>query len=174
MMKKQIKELLDDPNFFARQIAKIELSNLSFDVHEYRDNYVMQVDIVFAEKSQLNNIQEAFCAISKKQLFDGEEWDINEEPNHNDEVWVTALKNDFINDYFPRETVYIKLIDKDDFLRRFKRDLVDVHAPESVIGELISRLNDIETIQVKKGHVYDCIFGQSDSHYFLFEWGIYD
>ncbi|MCM3667239.1 hypothetical protein M3204_22845 [Mesobacillus subterraneus] len=173
-MKKEIKELLDDPNTFARQIANIELSNLSFDVHEYRDKFVKQVDIVFAEKSQFNNIKEAFSAIFKKQLFDGEEWNINEEPKNTDEVWIKALKNYFINDYYPREIIYIELVEKDDFINRFKRDLSDVNVQESVIEGLLSRLKDIEPIQVKKGHVYDCIFGQSDSHYFLYEWGIYN
>lgn len=52
-MKKDIQELLDDHNLFARQIANVRLSNLSFDVYEFRDNYVMQVDLIFAEKVNL-------------------------------------------------------------------------------------------------------------------------
>lgn len=64
--------------------------------------------------------------------------------------------------------------DLNSFLGRFKNELSYLNAPESIIKKLLTRLNHIEIIQVKKGHVYDYIFGQSESHYFLFEWGIFD
>ncbi|MGG3805464.1 hypothetical protein [Metabacillus fastidiosus] len=133
----------------------------------------MQVDLIFAEKGKFDNIQEAFSAIFKKELFDGEEWDISDEPDPSDEQWIAALKNIWINEYYPRKSIYIELVNKDDFTNRFKKDLADVNAPESVVKELLIRLNHMEAVQVRKGHVYDCIFGRSDSHYFLFEWGIY-
>jgi hypothetical protein len=94
-MKKEIQELFDDHNLFARQIANVRLSNLSFDVYQFREN-LMQVDLVFAEKGQFDNIQEAFSAIFKKELFDGEEWDISDEPKPSDEKWITALKKFWI------------------------------------------------------------------------------
>ncbi|MFI8709467.1 hypothetical protein ACIGHG_20920 [Bacillus sp. NPDC077411] len=174
MMNKEIQELFDDLNLFARQIANVRLSNLLFDVYEFKDEYAMQVDLIFARKGQFNNIQEAFSALFKKELFDGEEWDISDEPDPSDEQWITALKDIWINAYYTRVCACIELVNKDDFVSRFKRDLADVNAPESVVKELLIRLNHIETIQVQKGYIYDYIFGQSDNHYFLFEWGIYD
>ncbi|MFJ3390708.1 hypothetical protein [Lysinibacillus sp. NPDC086135] len=173
MIFKEIQDLLDDLNSFARQIANVRLSNLLFDGYEFRDEYVMQVDLIFAEKSQFDNIQEAFSAIFKKELFDGEEWDINDEPNPSDEQWITMLEK-WVNTYYPKENICIESMNTDDFLGRFKNELSYLNAPESIIKKLLTRLNHIEIIQVKKGHVYDYIFGQSESHYFLFEWGIYD
>ncbi|KGR87192.1 hypothetical protein [Lysinibacillus odysseyi] len=172
-MRNEIQELFGDYNLFARQIANVQLSNLSFDVYEFRDGAAMQVDLLFTEKDQFDNIQEAFSAIFKKQLFDGEEWDMDDEPDSLDEQWMTGLENFWINAYFPTKNMCIELV-KDDFISKFKRDLADVNVPEPVVKELLIRLNHIETIQILKGYVYDCIFGQSDSHYFLFEWGIYD
>ncbi|MEC2074830.1 hypothetical protein [Metabacillus fastidiosus] len=172
-MKKEIQELFGDFNLFAKQIANVRLSNSSFDIYEFRDKSVMQVDLIFAEKEQFDNIQKAFSAIFKKELFDGEEWDISDEPDPSDEQWIAALKNIWINEYYSRKSIYIELVAKDDFTNRFKKDLADVNAPKSVIKELLIRLNYMEAVQVRKGHVYDCIFGRSDSHYFLFEWGIY-
>ncbi|OJE45268.1 hypothetical protein BAQ49_06900 [Bacillus proteolyticus] len=174
MMNKEIQELFDDLNLFARQIVNVRLSKLSFDVYEFRDEYAMQVDLTFARKDQFDNIQEAFSALFKKELFDGEEWDISDEPDPSDEQWLTALKDGWINTYYSRVCISIESVNKDDFISRFKRDLADVNAPEQVIKELLIRLSHIETIQVQKGYVYDCIFGQSDSYYFLYEWGIYD
>ncbi|WIY58838.1 hypothetical protein [Bacillus arachidis] len=174
MINKEIQELFDDLNLFAKQIATVRLSNLLFDVYEFRDEYAMQVDLIFAQKGQFDNIQEAFSAIFKKELFDGEEWDISDEPAPSDKQWLTALKSFWINAYYSRVCTSIELVNKDDFISRFKRDLTDVNAPEQVVKELLIRLNHIEIIQVQKGYVYDYIFGQSDSHYFLFEWGIYD
>ncbi|MDF2085172.1 hypothetical protein P2R40_16865 [Bacillus pseudomycoides] len=173
-MNKEIQELFDDLNLFVKQIANARLSNLSFDVYEFRDEHAMQVDLIFAPKGQFDNIQEAFSAIFKKELFDGEEWDINDEPAPSDEQWLTALKNFWINTYYSRVCTSIELVNKDDFISKFKRELANVNVPEQVIQKLLIRLNHIETIQVQKGYVYDYIFGQSDSHYFLFEWGIYD
>ncbi len=173
-MNKEIQKLFDDLNLFARQVAKVRLSNLSFDVYEFTDEYVKQVDLIFARKNQFDNIQEAFSALFKKELFDGEEWDIIDEPDPSDEQWLTALKDFWINAYYSRVCNSLELVNKNDFISRFKRDLADVNVPEQVIKELLIRLNHIETIQVQKGYVYDYIFGQSDSHYFLFEWGIYD
>lgn len=172
-MRNEIQELFGDYDLFARQIANVQLSNLSFDVYEFRDGAAMQVDLLFTEKDQFDNIQEAFSAIFKKQLFDGEEWDMDDEPDSLDEQWMTGLENFWINAYFPTKNMCIELV-KDDFISKFKRDLADVNVPEPVVKELLIRLNHIETIQILKGYVYDCIFGQSDSHYFLFEWGIYD
>ena len=174
MMNKEIQKLFDDLNLFARQIAKVRLSNLSFDVYEFKDKHVKQVDLIFARKNQFDTIQEAFSALFKKELFDGEEWDIVDEPDPSDKQWLTALKDFWINAYYSRACNSLELLNKNDFISRFKRDLADVNVPEQVIKELLIRLNHIETIQVQKGYVYDYIFGQSDSHYFLFEWGIYD
>ncbi|WP_342545198.1 hypothetical protein [Lysinibacillus sp. FSL W7-1291] len=173
-MKKDIQELLDDHNLFARQIANVRLSNLSFDVYEFRDNYVMQVDLIFAEKSQFDTIQEAFSAIFKKELFDGEEWEVNDDPDPSGEQWITALEMGWINEYYPPKYSYMELVNKDDFISRFKNELAYLNAQESIVKELLTRLNNVEIIQIKKGHTYDYIFGKSDSHYFLFEWGIYD
>lgn len=172
-MRNEIQELFDDVDLFARQIANVQLENLSFDEYEFSDKSAMQVDLVFIKKGQLDNVQEIFSAIFKKQLFDGEEWDTSDEPDSSDEQWLTALKNFWINDYYPRKYVCIELV-KDDFISKFKRDLADVNVSESVVKELLVRLSHIETIQILKGHVYECIFGRSDSYYFLFEWGIYD
>ncbi|MFC9539913.1 hypothetical protein ACFTQ7_08495 [Lysinibacillus sp. NPDC056959] len=174
MIYKEIQDLLNDLNSFAKHIASVRLSNLSFDVYEFRDENVMQVDLIFAEKSQFENIQEAFSAIFKKELFDGEEWDINDEPNPSDEQWLTALEDGWINDYYPPKYVCIELVNKDEFICRFKNELAYLNVTESIVKELLTRLNHIETIQIKKGYTYDYIFGQSESHYFLFEWGIYD
>ncbi|WP_243526931.1 hypothetical protein [Bacillus pseudomycoides] len=174
MMNKEIQELFDDLNLFAKQIANVRLSNLSFDVYEFNDEYAMQVDLIFARKGQFDNIQEAFSALFKKELFDGEGWDISDEPDPSDEQWLTALKDFWINTYYSRVCISIELANKDDFISRFKRDLASVNAPKQVVKELLIRLNHIETIQVQKGYVYDYTFGQSDSYYFLFEWGIYD
>ncbi|WP_141904410.1 hypothetical protein [Lysinibacillus sp. Y5S-8] len=173
-MKKDIQELLDDHTLFARQIANVRLSNLSFDVYEFRDNYVMQVDLIFAEKSQFDTIQEAFSAIFKKELFDGEEWRINDDPDPSDEQWITALEMGWINEYYPKKYSYMELVNKDDFISRFKNELAYLNAQEAIVKELLTRLNNVEIIQIKKGYTYDYIFGKSDSHYFLFEWGIYD
>ncbi|MGG0727724.1 hypothetical protein [Bacillus paramycoides] len=174
MMNKEIQELFDDLNLFARQIANVRLSNLLFDVYDFRDEYAMQVDLTFARKGQFDNIQEAFSALFKKELFDGEEWDISDEPDPSDEQWLTALKDVWINTYYSRVCISIEPVNKDDFISRFKRDLANVNAPEQVIKELLISLSHIETIQVQKGYFYDCIFGQSDSYYFLYGWGIYD
>lgn len=114
----------------------------------------MQVDLIFAEKSQFDNIQEAFSAIFKKELFDGEEWDINDEPNPSDEQWITMLEK-WVNTYYPKENICIESMNTDDFLGRFKNELSYLNAPESIIKKLLTRLNHIEIIQVKKGHVYD-------------------
>ncbi|WP_375200782.1 hypothetical protein [Bacillus sp. RS11] len=172
MLRSEIQELFGDFNLFSRQIANVQLSNLSFDVYEFRDKSAMQVDLLFTRKGQFDNIQEAFSAIFKKQLYDGEEWDTCDEPDSSDEQWLTALKNFWINEYYPRKCVCIGSV-KGDFISKFKRDLADENVPESVVKELLIRLNHIETIQIQKGYVHECIFGQSDSHYFLFEWGIY-
>ncbi|MGG1849924.1 hypothetical protein [Bacillus wiedmannii] len=173
-MNKEIQKLFDDLNLFARQIAKVRLSNLSFDVYEFKDKHVKQVDLIFVRKNQFDTIQEAFSALFKKELFDGEEWDIVDEPDPSDKQWLIALKDFWINAYYSRVCNSLELLNKNDFISRFKRDLADVNVPKQVIKELLIRLNHIETIQVQKGYVYDYIFGQSDSHYFLFEWGIYD
>lgn len=172
-MRNEIQDLFSDYDSFAGKVADVQLSNLSFDVYGFRDKSAMQVDLLFIEKDQFNNIQEAFSAIFKKQLFDGEEWDTSDEPDSSDEQWLTALKNFWIHAYYPGKYICIELV-KGNFTSKFKRDLADVNASEAVVTELLSRLNHIETIQILKGHVYDCIFGKSDSHYFLFEWGIYD
>lgn len=172
-MRTEIQDLFSDYDSFAGKVADVQLSNLSFDVYEFRDKSAMQVDLLFIKKDQFNNIQEAFSAIFKKQLFDGEEWDTSDEPDSSDEQWLTALKNFWINAYYPGKYMCIELV-KGDFISKFKRDLAHVNAPEAVVKELLNRLNHIETIQILKGHVYECIFGKSDSHYFLFEWGIYD
>lgn len=174
MIYKEIQDLLNNLNSFAKQIANVRLRNLSFDLYEFRDEYVMQVDLIFAEKCQFDNIQEAFSAIFKKELFDSEEWDVNDEPNPTDEQWLIALEDFWINDYFPKKYVCIELVNKDEFIFRFKKELVYLNVTQSIVKELLTRLNNIETIQIKKGYTYDYIFGQSDSHYFLFEWGIYD
>jgi len=173
-MFKDIQKLFDDYNLFARQIANVRLSNLSFHVYEFRDNYEMQVDIIFAEKSQFDNIQEAFSAILKKELFDGEEWDIHDEPNPSDEQWLTALENFWINNYYPPKNICIELVNQGEFLCRFQNELAYLNVTEPIVKELLTKLNHIETIQLIKGYTYDYIFGQSDSHYFVFEWGIYD
>lgn len=174
MINKEIQKLLDNHNSFARQIANVRLSNLSFDVYEFRDKYVMQVDLIFAEKSQFDHIQEAFSAIFKKELFDGEEWDINDDPDPSDEQWIKALADGWINEYYPKKYICLELVNKDEFRWRFKNELAYLNATELIVKELFTRLNHIEAIQLKKGYTYDYIFGQSDSHYFLFEWGIYD
>ncbi|MEN1938246.1 hypothetical protein AAIE21_22390 [Paenibacillus sp. 102] len=174
MMNKEIQELFDDLNLFAKQIANVRLLNLSFDVYEFRDEYAMQVDLIFARKGQFDNIQEAFSALFKKELFDGEEWDISDEPAPLDERWLTALKDFWITTSYSRVCSSIELVNNDDFISRFKKDLASVNVPEQVVKEFLVRLNHIETIQVQKGYVYDHIFGQSDSHYFLFESGIYE
>lgn len=174
MMNKEIQGLFDNLYLFAQQIANVRLLNLSFDVYEFRDKYAIQVDLIFAPKGQFDNIKEAFSALFKKELFDGEEWDISDEPAPSDEQWLTALKDFWINTYYSRVCTSIELVNKNDFISRFKRDLASVNAPEQVVKELLVRLNHIEIIQVQKGYVYDHIFGQSDSYYFLFEWGIYD
>ncbi|MGE7875616.1 hypothetical protein [Bacillus paramycoides] len=49
-MNKEIQELFDDLNLFARQIANVRLLNLSFDVYEFKDEYAIQVDLTFARK----------------------------------------------------------------------------------------------------------------------------
>lgn len=55
MMNKEIQELFDDLNLFARQIANVRLLNLSFYVYGFRDQYAMQVDLIFARKGQFDN-----------------------------------------------------------------------------------------------------------------------
>ncbi|WP_167374481.1 hypothetical protein [Gottfriedia solisilvae] len=172
-MKKEIHELFDDLNLFAEQIANVSMTNLLFDVYEFKEN-AMQVNLIFTEKGKFDNVQTAFSALFKKELFDVEEWDINDEPRPSDEEWKTALKNVWINTYYPSASICIETIKKDDFIRRFKNDLVAVNAPKTAIRELLKRLEHFETIQVKKGYIYDYIFGQSENHYFLFEWGIYN
>jgi len=82
------------------------------------------------------------------------------------------LEKSWINAYYPKEYICIETMNKDDFLGRFKYELTYLNAPESLVEKLLIRLNHIETIQVQKRHVYDYIFGHSDSHYFMFEWGI--
>lgn len=172
-MKKEIHELFDDLNLFAEQIANVSITNLLFDVYEFKEN-AMQVNLIFTEKGQCDNIQTAFSALFKKELFDLEEWNIKEEPSPSDEEWIAALKNIWINIYYTKATFCIESINKDDFLIRLRNDLVSVNAPKLAISELESRLRDVEVIQVKKGYMYDYIIGQSENHYFLFEWGIYD
>ena len=68
-MRNEIQELFDDVDLFARQIANVQLENLSFDEYEFSDKSAMQVDLVFIKKGQLDNVQEIFSAIFKKQLF---------------------------------------------------------------------------------------------------------
>jgi len=172
-MKKEIHELFEDRNLFAEQIANVSITNLLFDVYEFKEN-VKQVNFIFTEKGQFDNIQTAFSALFKKELFDLEEWNIKEEPSPSDEEWKAALKNIWINTYYPKATFCIESINIDDFLGRFRNYLVIVNATKLAISELDSRLRDVEVIQVKRGYMYDYIFGQSESHYFLFEWGIYD
>ncbi|WP_255258837.1 hypothetical protein [Bacillus pseudomycoides] len=166
--------MFNERDLFAKLIAKARLSNLSFDVYSFR-KYEIVVDLIFAEKSQFKNLQEAFAAIFKKELFEREEWDISDEPAPSDKQWIEALKNIWIHEYFLKyRGICLEYVNSENFINRFKVDLFDVDSPESIVKELLMKLNNIETIQVKKGHVYDQIFGQSESHYFLFEWGIYD
>lgn len=68
MINKEIQKLLDDHNSFARQIANVRLSNLSFDVYEFRDKYVMQVDLIFAEKVNLIIFKRHFLQYLKRTI----------------------------------------------------------------------------------------------------------
>ncbi|WP_167374917.1 hypothetical protein [Gottfriedia luciferensis] len=171
-MKKEIHELFNDLNLFAEQIANVSLTNLLFDVYEFKIN-AMQVNLIFTEKGQFDNVQTAFSALFKKELFDSEEWNINDDPSPSDKEWKTTLKNLWINTYYPKEIICIETINKGDFIHRFKNELVAVNAPKTAIREFLNRLKYAETIKVKKGYIYDYFFGQSEDYYFVFEWGIY-
>lgn len=170
LVKNEIHELLENHDAFARQIANAKLANLSFNVYEHWENRE-RIQIILAERNQFDSIQEAFSAIFKKELFVQEEWDASDEPDPTDEEWLTALKNIWINEYFPRddpyEHVFIELIN-DDFVNSFKRILFKVNAAEIII----SGVNQLRAIRVKKGHLYEYIFGQTHSQYFLFQWAI--
>lgn len=135
----------------------------------------MMVELIFASKSQFNNHQEAFSALFKKELFEGEQWNVNDEPSFLDEKWIMALKNIWINDYFLTfGGICLEAISSEVFIGRFQSDLRAVNTSETIINELLIKLGNLEVIQIQKGYVYDKIFGQSDSHYFFFKYGIYD
>ncbi len=170
LVKNEIYELLENHDAFARQIANANLANLSFNVYEYWENRE-RIQLIFAERNQFDSIQEAFSAIFKKEMFDQEEWETSDDPDPTDEEWLTALKNIWINEYFPSadpyEQVFIEIIN-DDFVSSFKRILFKVNAPKI----MISGVNQFSSIRVKKGHLYDYIFGQTHSQYFLLQWAI--
>lgn len=173
-MKREIQELFDDLNLFAKLIAKVKMTNLSFELYNF-SKYEMMVDLIFAPKNQFNNLQEAFSALFKKELFVVEEWDSDDEPGSLDEQWIMALKKTWINDYFLKfGGVCLESISTGDFMCRFENDLRAVNTPETIIHELLMKLNNLKVIQIKKGNVYIKVLGQSDSHYFFFEYGIYD
>ncbi len=171
-MKQELQKLFDDLHLFSSLVANIRLSNLTFDVYHFKKAEI-EVDLIFAKKAQFAHLQEAFSALFKKELFDGEEWDIRDEPEPNDKQWLHSLQEVWIKEYFLNKSISMKVVDDDTFIARFQRDLRDVNAPESNVHKLLLRLNNLETIQIKQGQVYDYIFGQSDSDYFIFEWGIY-
>ncbi|MFS0879424.1 hypothetical protein [Metabacillus niabensis] len=171
-MKQELQKLFADLHLFSSLVANVRLSNLTFDVYHLKKADI-EVDLIFAKKAQFAHLQEAFSALFKKELFDGEEWDIHEEPEPNDKQWLHSLQEVWIKEYFLNKSISMKVVDDNTFLSRLQRDLRDVNAPESVVHELLLRLNNLEAIQMKQGHVYDYIFGQSESEYFVFEWGIY-
>jgi hypothetical protein len=173
-MKKEIQELFDNINIFASLIAKVNISNLSFEIYNF-SKHAMMVDLILTPKNQFNNLKEAFSAIFKKELFESEEWNVDDEPSLLDEKWIMALKNIWIKEYFLTFSgVCLEVISPEIFIRRFQSDLRAVNTPETIINGLLIKFSNLEVIQIQKGHVYSKVFGQSDSHYFLFEYGIYD
>lgn len=71
-------------------------------------------------------------------MFDGEEWEVNDDPDPSDEQWITALEMGWINEYYPKKYSYMELVNKDDFISRFKNELAYLNAQEAIVKELFN------------------------------------
>ncbi|MFD1864196.1 hypothetical protein [Planococcus chinensis] len=170
----EIRQLIYDRDNFAKLITDAKLSKLSIDLFEIEDEHMLSF-IVFAEKSQFNNWVEAYSALFKRYLYAMEDWDIWIEARETDEEWTAAMKNIWIHEYFFK---WHRLVFEPAHIERLvssvKGEFIALNKPSPKIEQFTRSLTNVEAILIRKGSVYDHFFGESDGHYFIYDWGIYD
>ncbi|MGC6768435.1 hypothetical protein ACYSNR_02380 [Enterococcus sp. LJL128] len=173
-MKQQIQALFRDKKHFAAMTAEIDIQVVGFEEYSFSKS-VMQVDILMVPKKEIGTVKDAFSALFKKELFDSEEWPLEEEPNKKDAEWLNALENVWIPAYFGMlNQIDIQAVSPTRFFSYLHNDLAAVETPLKIVELLLEKMDKPELIQVQKGYTYRRIFGQSSTHYFFFDYGIYD
>lgn len=173
-MVEEIQELFANKSSFATIIAQTMIEDLEFEVYTFTRS-ALSVDIIITPKKQFIDLKAAFSALFKKELFESEEWPLNDESTFFNEEAQRALKKFWIEAYFPTfNKENVKSISADPFFSRLRSDLRAVQVSEITIEKFIKKLANPEIIQIQSDHLSVKLFGQSDRHYFFFDYGIYD
>lgn len=161
---------LDDTSAFASAGSDIHLERYTFTVSE-TFRYPILVSYTALPKDQVRSATEAFTVLFIKELYYNNEWD------EADPVDFTQLKDVWIPNYFmkyrdKRVPDYdLKEMRTDFFLQEITAWMETIHVSGDEIRLFEETYKNAHIVKVRNVYAGHNCFGETDSHYFIAEFG---